>query len=108
MIARIWRGETRADHADAYLAYLRQTGLPAYAATPGNRGVRVLRRLRDGRAEFVLVTFWESEEAVRAFAGPEIAVPVYYPEDDRFLLRREPAVDHFDVIWSAGGESTDA
>ncbi len=56
MIARIWRGVTRAAHADEYLAYLNATGLPAYRATPGNRGVRVLRRITgagdDAQAEF--------------------------------------------------------
>jgi hypothetical protein len=109
MIARIWRGETRAEDADAYLAYLHRTGLPAYAATPGNRGVRVLRRLRDGRAEFVLVTFWETADAVRAFAGPDIDTPVYYPDDDAWLLGRAPAVAHFEVAWSHdGGEDRPA
>ncbi len=103
MIARIWRGETRAEHADAYLAYLEQTGLPGYAATPGNRGVRVLRRVHDGRAEFVLVTFWDSEDAIRAFAGPDIEAAVYYPEDDAYLLHKEPTVAHFDLAWSHDG-----
>lgn len=43
MIARIWRGVTRASDADAYFDYLRETGLKEYAATPGNRGVQTLR-----------------------------------------------------------------
>ena len=46
MIARIWRGITLAEKADAYIDYLNETGLKAYAETPGNRGVQVLRRLQ--------------------------------------------------------------
>jgi len=99
MIARVWRGGTRREDAEAYLAYLEETGLAAYAATPGNRGVRVLRRLRDDRAEFLLVTVWESLEAIRAFAGPDVERAVYYPEDARFLLEKEPTVAHFEVVW---------
>ncbi len=102
MIARIWRGETLADRADDYLAYLRETGLSDYVATPGNHGVNVLRRLQGDHAEFVLISYWDSLEAVRAFAGPDIDTAVYYPEDDAFLLRREPGVDHFDVVWEGG------
>ncbi len=101
MIARLWRGETRAEDADAYLAYLQETGLPAYAATPGNRGVHVLRRLQGDRAEFLLVSSWDSLDAIRAFAGPDVETAVYYPEDDAFLLGREPTVAHFEVVWAA-------
>jgi heme-degrading monooxygenase HmoA len=97
MLARIWRGATRADDADEYVNYLRQTGLREYGATPGNRGVLPLRRIVDGRAEFLLLTFWENEDAVTAFAGDDISRAVFYPEDDRFLIDRGIRVEHFDV-----------
>ena len=38
MIARTWRGATRAVDADAYVTYLHATGFKAYRDTPGNRG----------------------------------------------------------------------
>ena len=98
MIARIWRGATAAGDADAYLDYLHRTGLAAYAATPGNRGTLTLRRVVDGRAEFVTLSLWESLDAVRAFAGPEPERAVFYPEDDRFLVDRDLHVTHFDVV----------
>lgn len=97
MIARIWRGVTRAEQADEYLEYLEATGLRDYRATPGFQGVQVLRRIDAGRAEFVLITFWESWEAIRAFAGDDAEAPVYYPEDDAFLLEKEPNVTHYEV-----------
>ena len=97
MLARIWSGATRAADADEYVKYLEATGLREYQATPGNKGVLPLRRILDGRAEFVLLTFWESEEAIRAFAGDDINRAVFYPEDDRFLIERGPRVEHFDV-----------
>ena len=51
MIARTWRGSTRASDADAYLEYLQRTGLRAYRETPGNMGAFALRRVREiGRA----------------------------------------------------------
>ena len=73
-------------------------GTPGYAAIPGNRGVVTLRRLADDRAEFLLISFWESEEAVRAFAGADMNRAVFYPEDDRFLIARDDHVNHYQVV----------
>lgn len=52
MIARLWRGVTRAADADRYVEYLNATGVTNYGATEGNQGVFVFRRgcRRDGRA----------------------------------------------------------
>lgn len=97
MIARIWRGATRAPDADEYVAYLRVTGLREYRATPGNQGAWVLWRVVGDRAEFLTLSFWESREAIRAFAGPDIDRAVFYPEDERFLVDRGPTVDHYEV-----------
>ena len=99
MIARTWRGATRADDAEAYLEYLHQTGLSQYRKTPGNRGVLGLRRVANDRAEFLLVSLWESEEAIRAFAGDDIEQAVFYPEDERFLVDRDNHVSHYEVVF---------
>jgi heme-degrading monooxygenase HmoA len=97
MLARMWRGKTRAADADEYVDYLRRTGLREYRATPGNLGAWVLWRIVNDRAEFITLSLWESREAIRAFAGDDIERAVFYPEDDRFLVDRGPKVDHFEV-----------
>jgi heme-degrading monooxygenase HmoA len=97
MIARLWHGAVPAARADEYMRYLEQTGLPDYRATPGNRGVYVLRRSEEGVAHFLLVSLWESREAIRAFAGEDMERARYYPEDAGFLLELEPAVTHYEV-----------
>ena len=48
---------------------------------------------------FLLVTLWESEEAIRRFAGDTPGRAVFYPEDDRFLVDRDEHVDHFEVVF---------
>jgi heme-degrading monooxygenase HmoA len=97
MIARIWHGFTKADKADEYLAYLQETGVEHTRGTPGNHGVHILRRVADGRAEFLFTSFWDSLEAVHAFAGPDIERAVYYPKDAEYLLELEPTVAHYEV-----------
>ena len=98
MIARLWNGTVPTDRADAYLEYLNRTGVPDYRATEGNRGVQVLRRDEGGRTHFLLVSLWESWDAIRAFAGDDPERARYYPEDEEFLLELEPRVTHYEVV----------
>ncbi|MFW6088610.1 MAG: hypothetical protein ACODAB_02585 [Gemmatimonadota bacterium] len=99
-IARTWSGATRAADADVYLEYLRRTGLRDYAETPGNEGIVCLRRVEGGHAEFTILTLWENDRAIEAFAGPDSARAVFYPEDEAFLVRREERAGHYEVVFS--------
>lgn len=101
MIARTWRGATRAADADAYVAYLHATGLKHYRETPGNLGAFCFRRHVGDRAEFMTLSLWESERAIAAFAGEAIERAVFYPEDERFLIERDLHVDHYEVVFSS-------
>jgi heme-degrading monooxygenase HmoA len=97
MIARLWRGAVRAQDADEYAAYVQQTGIESYLQTPGNRGAWLLRRPDGDRVEIVTLSFWDSLRAIEAFAGEDIDRAVYYPDDDRYLLERDPNVLHYQV-----------
>lgn len=101
MIARIWKGAVRREDSDAYAAYILDTGIAGYAATPGNRGAWMLRRDDGERTEFVAFTLWDSMDAVRRFAGDDVEAAVYYPEDDRYLIERDGRVAHYEVAGSA-------
>jgi heme-degrading monooxygenase HmoA len=102
VIARSWRGWVSTDDADAYIAYMGQTGLPGYASTPGFLGAYFLRRdLEGGRTEVVALSLWSSMEAIVRFAGPEPERAVFYPDDDQFLIDRETTVSHFTVTLSS-------
>ena len=98
MIARVWRGWTAAADADAYAAYLLETGMKTARATAGNKGASVLRRIDGHRAEFVTVLLFETLESVRGFAGSEIERAVFFPEDERYLVEREATVTHYEVF----------
>jgi heme-degrading monooxygenase HmoA len=98
MIARAWHGVTAENQADAYHQYLLDTGVPGLQATPGNKGVFVLREIHDGKAEFLLISLWESWEAIREFAGDPVSRARYYPRDAEFLFELEPEVRHYEVL----------
>jgi heme-degrading monooxygenase HmoA len=97
MISRLWHGTTPTAKADAYLAFLKARALPDYRGTPGNRGAWILRRADGELTHFSTLTFWDSLDAIRAFAGDDIARAKYYPEDADFLLSFEPTVEHSDI-----------
>jgi heme-degrading monooxygenase HmoA len=97
LIARTWKGTVRKEDGDAYAAYIRETGIAAYASTPGNRGAWMLRRDVGENTEFLTFTLWDSLDAVKAFAGEDYETAVFYPEDDRFLVERELHATHYVV-----------
>jgi hypothetical protein len=104
MIARIWQARTRPGMGKAYMSYLEQTGLKEYKATEGCKDVLVLTREIGDVTEYVLITLWESMEAVRRFAGPEPERAVYYPEDNRYFPEEERTayVRHYEVRSKEG------
>lgn len=98
MIARVWHGIVSGEQSDAYHAYLLRTGVSDLQATPGNRGVYVLRRVEGSHAHFLLMSLWDSLEAIRAFAGDDVERARYYPEDASYLQELEPTVTHYEVL----------
>jgi len=99
MIARLWRGAA-ADrrNAEAYVRHLRSNVVPELAAIPGYREVRLMRREQGGRTEFLVMTLWESMDAVRRFAGENPERAVVEPEARAVLVDFDDFVRHYEVL----------
>ncbi len=97
MIARVWHGRTPAEKADAYVEYLKISGVRELEQTPGNRGVFVFRRIGPREADFYVMSLWDTMEAIRAFAGADPEKARYFDKDRDFLLEFEPNVAHYEV-----------
>ncbi len=104
MIARIWKGEVPLDRSDEYLERMRTIAIPDYRSTDGNQGAFALRRLHEDRAEFLMLTFWDSLESIKAFNGDDISVAKYYDFDAEVLLEMVPNADHYE-IYNDGGST---
>jgi hypothetical protein len=101
-IARTWSATADATGAENYSRYFDGTLLPQLRELPGFAGACLLRRDlgEDGTVELTAHTFWESAEAIRAFAGDDITVAIVEPEAqamltdfDRTAAHRRVAVD---------------
>jgi hypothetical protein len=96
MIARIWKGTTKASDFETYSEFLKKTAIPDYTRVPGIRGLSFLRRIDSVNAYFTLITYWDSIAAIKGFAGDDYEKAKYYPEDRDFLLDFEENVEHWE------------
>lgn len=101
MILRMWKGRTTVEKADRYVQHATQKVFPALGTIEGHRGAYLLRRAVDGALEFVVLTLWESMEAVRKFAGLETETAVVEPEARAALTSFDYYVTHFEIIHCA-------
>jgi heme-degrading monooxygenase HmoA len=99
VIARRWRGwaSDRAG-ADAYESHFSGSVRPALEATEGFVDATVERvEEADGRVEIVVVTRWQSMDAIRSFAGEDIEAAVVEPEARAVLADFDARVRHIEL-----------
>ncbi len=97
MIARLWTARATSDGAARYLEYFAETLVPGLAAIDGHRGAEVFSRSDGGEVEITVLTFWESMDAVRRFAGAMPERAVVEPEALPFLLSHDATVRHLEL-----------
>ena len=96
VVAREWRGRVAPARADEYHRYL-LGGVAKIRSVPGSLGVQVMRRDEAGAVEFTVISYWESREAIKAYAGQDIEKPHHLPKDREMLLELPTRVLHYDV-----------
>ena len=97
-VARLWHGRVAQAKGDEYFEYLKESGIKKMEALPGNLGAQVFRRDENGVADFTVISYWESREAIKSWAGADIEKTRYLDRDKEYLLELEPNVKHFDVL----------
>ena len=73
------------EHADAYESMLKPELLPGISKAAGYKGSYLLRKAVGDEVEFVTIIVWESLEAVRAVAGPDVEKAVIPAERRQYL-----------------------
>jgi uncharacterized protein YciI/heme-degrading monooxygenase HmoA len=97
-IARVWKGETRAAQAEQYVRHVQENVFPELRKIAGHRGAQLLRRAVGGAVEFMVVTLWDSMEAIRKFAGEKPEKAVVAPQAQALLSRFDDSVSHYEVV----------
>jgi heme-degrading monooxygenase HmoA len=98
MIARVWRGVTSdSEKADRYVEHVNKNVVPQLANIRGHINIKVLRRDLKDEVEVLVITTWESIEAVKGFAGTDIDNAVVEPQAIAVLKDYERTVRHFEI-----------
>ena len=103
MIARLWHGWTTPANADSYEKLLRSEILPGIHRIKGYQGAYLLRRDSGAEVEFVTLTFFDSMDAVRAFAGEDYELAVIPPHARKLLSRFDARSVHYETILKPEG-----
>jgi heme-degrading monooxygenase HmoA len=100
VIARIWRGWTTPENADAYQRIVSQEVLPGIAARnlDGYHGAYLLRRRLDDEVEFATILLFDTLEQVRAFAGDDYEAAYVPPQARAVLARFDQRSAHYDTL----------
>ena len=98
MIVRMWHGRVPTSKTQEYREFLNARAIPDYQSVQGNISVHILERPEGDVTHFITLTFWKDLESIKAFAGQDVEVAKYYPEDKDFLLEFEATVVHYEVV----------
>lgn len=102
MIARVWYGYTKPEHADAYEAMLKPELLPGLSKVKGFEGSYLLRRNAGAEVEFITIILWKSLDAIRAVAGADYETAVVPQERRQYLARYDAKASHYEVMSECG------
>ena len=106
MIARVWHGYTKPEHADAYETMLKPELLPGIGQANGYRGSYLLRRNGGAEVEFITILLWESLDALRAAAGHADYETAIIPEERRkYLAHFDATAAHYEICATHGLKS---
>ena len=100
-IARIWRGRTRRDVANAYEPYLRAEGIPPLAKTA--LGVQLFREDRPEETWFTTISYWADIDAMSAFTKGEPTNVHHLDRDPEFLIELPERIEIHRILVDQQG-----
>lgn len=102
MIARVWHGYAKPDHADAYEAMLKPELLPGISKVKGYQGSYLLRREAGTEVEFITLMLWDSIDSIRAAAGADYETAIIPEERRQHLSRWDAKAAHYEMVAAHG------
>jgi len=102
MIARIWHGYTKPEHADAYEAMLKPELLPGISNAKGYKGSYLLRRAVGDEVEFLTIMIWDSLHSIGAMAGADYETAVIPEARRKYLAHYDEKSAHYEIASTHG------
>lgn len=100
MIARMWRGYALPEKADEYVNHLQTSVLPELRQIDGFQEIYLMRQETSEAVEFIVLTIWESMDAIHKFAGENAEIAVVAPAAQALFREYDSTVKHFEVVFN--------
>jgi heme-degrading monooxygenase HmoA len=100
MISRHWRGVVKTEKSDDYISHLQKDTFPQLGNIPGFVSASILRRSTAQGVEFVVVTTWDSMEAIGQFAGELADMAVVPPVAQAMMVEYDKKVVHYEIAYT--------
>ena len=99
MVARLWRGYTSVDDANAYETFLKTDFMPAVERKriPGYKKFQLLRKNEADEVAFITIMWFDSLEQIKEFAGEDYEKAVVHPTAQALLKRYDERSVHFEL-----------
>ena len=98
MISRQWRGLAHPSRAQDYIRHLRTETFPALRNIPGFIDASILSRPFGAGVEFLIVTRWDSIDAIANFSGVDPEAAVVPAEAADMMIEYDRRVRHFEIV----------
>ncbi len=98
MIARQWTGLVKKDSADEYISHLKNDTFKQLARINGFIEASILKRQLSEGTEFLVITKWDSSEAIKHFAGEHYETAVVPKIAQEMMIRYDKQVKHYEVV----------
>ena len=98
MVARYWSARARRDTAPQYAQHFTQHVLPVLQKVDGYVTATVLQRQVGHSIEIVVITYWQSIEAIRGFAGDDLELAVVSADATVLFSDYDRRVRHYEVL----------
>jgi heme-degrading monooxygenase HmoA len=100
MIMRSWKATALPKNVEAYARHFRDSVLPALRRNPGHKGAYLLKKNGDAGIDLIVLTLWETLEAIHEFAGNAADEAVVEPAAQAVLASFDRKVQHYEVVLS--------
>lgn len=100
MISRNWTGLCKKESASDYILHLRKDTFRKIKTINGFIRASILKREVSDGIEFLIVTEWQSLDAIKQFAGEDHDTAVVPPTVQEMMVRYDEKVKHYDINFT--------
>ena len=106
MIVRHWKGTTHKSKAQIYIRHLEQDTFQILNQIEGFIDAKAIRKDRNHEVEFLVISSWESMDAIKQFAGEDPNTAVVPDKAKEMLLSFDDHVNHYEVVLNVSKPSS--